>query len=416
MSDQATTKEALEPRLLPCPLLGHAPSKDEWPTGPYIAVSGAPDMPKFYAIVCPSCCSTAYDEDKERVIKKWNSRVPAPIVAPLVDENSAAFTAYNQAVEDAKSAIRHESQGGGYWAATYINAIARRCSPHVYVNRLAPASTVAPYQSDESAWLLEKMHEGNVHYIAADNMLQWTDDPNKALRLARREDAEALCTIVEDCEKIAGHEWPAPVSTVAPQQSDDDDQPQNHAETCDRWVQCGDHVHYESIVNCSCAPASPAAPGDEANTSQSVLTEIETALLSIGNGVSPQVAVGQVFAIINSERTKLNAAPAALRGEARKCIHCDPSFVPTGPDDWCNCQCHVSSYSEGFDDATRVARTPNNVAATTPPSTLAKAAAREWMNTHHGSFETNQAREEALAAIIERCLAGGSESGQSDAS
>lgn len=67
----------------------------------------------------------------------------------------------------------------------------------------------------ESAWLLEKMREGNVHYIAADYVLQWTDDPNKALRLARREDAEALCTIVEDCEKIAEHGWPAPASPAA---------------------------------------------------------------------------------------------------------------------------------------------------------------------------------------------------------
>jgi hypothetical protein len=23
-----------------------------------------------------------------------------------------------------------------------------------------------------------------------------------------------------------------------------------------------------------------------------------------------------------------------------KCIHCDSSFVPTGPDDWCYCVCH----------------------------------------------------------------------------
>lgn len=62
--------------------------------------------------------------------------------------------------------------------------------------------------STETGWLLEKMHNGNVHYICVDHVLQWTDDPNKALRLSRREDAEALCTIVEDCEKIAEHEWP----------------------------------------------------------------------------------------------------------------------------------------------------------------------------------------------------------------
>lgn len=79
--------------------------------------------------------------------------------------------------------------------------------------RLSTASTVPGM--DESGWLLEKMHNGSVHYVAADYVLQWTDDPNKALRLARREDAEALCTIVEDCEKIASHEW-VPAASAAP--------------------------------------------------------------------------------------------------------------------------------------------------------------------------------------------------------
>lgn len=74
-------------------------------------------------------------------------------------------------------------------------------------------AAVAGPRGDESGWLLEKMHEGNVHYVCADNVLQWTDDPNKALRLARRDDAEALATIVEDCEKIASHEWVPPAAT-----------------------------------------------------------------------------------------------------------------------------------------------------------------------------------------------------------
>lgn len=69
-------------------------------------------------------------------------------------------------------------------------------------------------QEAGSGWLLEKMHNGSVHYIAADYVLEWTDDPIKALRLARRKDAEALCTIVEDCEKIAEHGWPASSSEI----------------------------------------------------------------------------------------------------------------------------------------------------------------------------------------------------------
>lgn len=31
---------------------------------------------------------------------------------------------------------------------------------------------------------------------------------------------------------------------------------------------------------------------------------------------------------------------AWLHGASLKCIHCDPSYQPTGPDGWCDCQCH----------------------------------------------------------------------------
>lgn len=28
-----------------------------------------------------------------------------------------------------------------------------------------------------------------------------------------------------------------------------------------------------------------------------------------------------------------------------RCIHCDPTFKPTGPDDWCQCQCHAKEHT-----------------------------------------------------------------------
>lgn len=28
---------------------------------------------------------------------------------------------------------------------------------------------------------------------------------------------------------------------------------------------------------------------------------------------------------------------------AKKCIHCDPTFVPQGPGDWCGCECHKNT-------------------------------------------------------------------------
>lgn len=62
---------------------------------------------------------------------------------------------------------------------------------------------------------------------------------------------------------------------------------------------------------------------------------------------------------------------------------------------------------DGTQDSVTVLR--NAIARATSPATPSDAAmraAREWMNTHHASFETNKEREDALAAIITRHLAG----------
>lgn len=260
------------------------------------------------------------------------------------------------------------------------------------------------------------------------------------------------------------------------------------------------------------APASPVALRDEAHTSRSVLAEIETALLSINNGVSPQVAVGQVFAIINSERAKLNAAPAALRDDADRlsasagserlgsqedkpvknyddfragmlraaemarnefkrapeaakghdCVYmggyedaCDHLSVAiaqaavidsvriAGPQpDW---QYHISLlFSDGIEDTTllKIFQVVEHElrAATTPPSTLAKAAAGEivsafpeikehdkWVTlgrvkidreTETETFERATTPQlpvkDQIAAIIERCFSSGGESVKPD--
>lgn len=37
-------------------------------------------------------------------------------------------------------------------------------------------------------------------------------------------------------------------------------------------------------------------------------------------------------------RSRADGSYSAAR--QAKCIHCDPSFKPTGPDDWCYCICH----------------------------------------------------------------------------
>ena len=64
--------------------------------------------------------------------------------------------------------------------------------------------------SDETGWLLEKAPDKHgIAYIGViDGLLGWTYDPNDALRLARRQDADKLCEIVDDCDKISEHCWP----------------------------------------------------------------------------------------------------------------------------------------------------------------------------------------------------------------
>jgi hypothetical protein len=62
---------------------------------------------------------------------------------------------------------------------------------------------------DETGWLLEKQDKESNWFIGViDGMLGWTTDPNKALRLSRRDDAEAIATICEDAERISEHLWP----------------------------------------------------------------------------------------------------------------------------------------------------------------------------------------------------------------
>ena len=54
-----------------------------------------------------------------------------------------------------------------------------------------------------SGWVLEKGPSDNPVYLACEQfMFSWESDLQKALRLARRKDAEALSTIVEDAEHI----------------------------------------------------------------------------------------------------------------------------------------------------------------------------------------------------------------------
>ena len=56
---------------------------------------------------------------------------------------------------------------------------------------------------DQGGWVLEKGPvESPVYLVVEQFMLSWERDLDKALRLARRQDAESLCQIVEDADRI----------------------------------------------------------------------------------------------------------------------------------------------------------------------------------------------------------------------
>ena len=61
----------------------------------------------------------------------------------------------------------------------------------------------------EAGWLLERnITPEGPEYLAVDaGCFSWTTDSLKALRLARREDADALAEIIDDCHRVAEHQW-----------------------------------------------------------------------------------------------------------------------------------------------------------------------------------------------------------------
>jgi len=56
-------------------------------------------------------------------------------------------------------------------------------------------------------WLLEKVITKRPHWIGIEGgMFRWTPVKERALQLARREDADKLAEIIDDAESIVG--WP----------------------------------------------------------------------------------------------------------------------------------------------------------------------------------------------------------------
>lgn len=67
----------------------------------------------------------------------------------------------------------------------------------------------AKAEQPQIAWLCERGGNGPNRYVCIDpsGFFDWTEDVNKALRLCRREDADAVAAIVDDCWRVAEHQW-----------------------------------------------------------------------------------------------------------------------------------------------------------------------------------------------------------------
>ena len=73
------------------------------------------------------------------------------------------------------------------------------------------ASQLPEAQGVERGWLLERDRNGpewlGINRVEAYVEWMWTKDSTKALRFARREDAENYAGFVEDCWTITEHQW-----------------------------------------------------------------------------------------------------------------------------------------------------------------------------------------------------------------
>lgn len=119
----------------------------------------------------------------------------------MFDVNSLSFSGEARAVTDWTA--------DNYW---YPKMWIEICG---YLQLRGTSATISAAPSldtaqDETGWLMENGEVISKYIGVIDGALRWTDDNLKALRLARRADAEALCEIVDDCWQIVEHMWCGP--------------------------------------------------------------------------------------------------------------------------------------------------------------------------------------------------------------
>lgn len=106
---------------------------------------------------------------------------------------------------------------------TQILAVTRQDADGLILSVIAEAPAQPPAQPEQPAtqygWLIENGSNTQTMYRCINNdtgmSIEWTPDANKALRFARREDAQAFAYHDEDAARIAEHAWIAGLTRPA---------------------------------------------------------------------------------------------------------------------------------------------------------------------------------------------------------
>ena len=141
-------------------------------------------------------------------------RVLAGEVVKLSDARLAQMHRIAIAYEDLEFPYMH-----WHWRAAINELIAARKEIEHLTGRLAELEKERDQRKDrrDSGWLIENGKAG--HELRYRTMEQgftaWTEDHQKAIRFARREDAEMFCAEDMEAWRIAEHVWLAASSSSA---------------------------------------------------------------------------------------------------------------------------------------------------------------------------------------------------------
>lgn len=97
--------------LLPCPFCGREQAKTEFGRGPHLDRS----RHQQFMVICLSCCATAFSDNEQHAIGKWNTRAPSPPNGTAVEtpQPQTCPRKYPCSSSDARTCAHDFDLGGG---------------------------------------------------------------------------------------------------------------------------------------------------------------------------------------------------------------------------------------------------------------------------------------------------------------